>query len=771
MICAVLISRYMLANNKESKEDPESMWAKIKKSKLLLSLPFLLAFGTCFITYSYMQTTNQNKIFHLSDKRICRHPGDKIFSGYGYNSNSFKVNPSDNDYYNTQQQQPPVVVLMDTIVDPTRNLFLNYFYPTYDLENWYHFLKLVLTNFHYAKDNIWGSTSLESNRHTLLYIIFREKIGAEAVSSFGILCLAAVFGGGRFPHVLIGHSDFRQHEFIRIESSSSTTSHAPLSTSTNHLRSSNTSYDYNISSPPENEVSSDSSVTQIYIPFFTITHEVSRLEDGTFHFSTFTKPSVSPSIAKTKIDRPKETSICARHSSVYRGQLNYLPAETYDLFENVLENFLSFRAAIFDLCSINNKDESYLKFKSDSNTDNQYSEPVSESEENKVRASSTENESLVTTQTIVSKDSKDAVFKSISDSLKFPFRSRSPTETRISELEVAESTRIPVVTKSQILENLNFGGSSDDLTLSHPEAIEERAREWIQGRIVDGLKLHPCDIIVFPVVEESSVSGHSEVKSSPINTSKSDSADSASSKTDSSSADKSNHIKLNRKVLVYDRDSSRRIYNTQHAYNRLKELLTTPLTDYPSGPGYEPYSHYYNTVNEAANFLLATSGVKIRAPVVEPVNWTVELFVHSNSLPVCHLVRKVSDAHVYVTSHGFQDVLVLFQPLASLFVEIQPYSYSLVATRWWSLFQAMLRELNLPRSYLFEESVADTTTFTGQIHYYLTRTKLIDWFCNISGSAKGICRLWHRSQGMYMSEAMVNRTAEFILKHFVQLKE
>ena len=51
-------------------------------------------------------------------------------------------------------------------------------------------------------------------------------------------------------------------------------------------------------------------------------------------------------------------------------------------------------------------------------------------------------------------------------------------------------------------------------------------------------------------------------------------------------------------------------------------------------------------------------------------NWSVELVVHDESRSPCELVKKMYEATVLVSAHGFVNVLLLFQPLNSVLVEI-----------------------------------------------------------------------------------------------------
>ncbi len=85
-------------------------------------------------------------------------------------------------------------------------------------------------------------------------------------------------------------------------------------------------------------------------------------------------------------------------------------------------------------------------------------------------------------------------------------------------------------------------------------------------------------------------------------------------------------------VVVYQRNKSRKLLNVNHVLDQLKQKLGKN-------------------------------------------NWTVTEMHHSNERDGCETLRAMSRATVLITSHGFQSILLLFQPSHSLLVEVHPYQY------------------------------------------------------------------------------------------------
>jgi hypothetical protein len=87
------------------------------------------------------------------------------------------------------------------------------------------------------------------------------------------------------------------------------------------------------------------------------------------------------------------------------------------------------------------------------------------------------------------------------------------------------------------------------------------------------------------------------------------------------------------KLVIYQRDLSRKLANEAEAIAMLKEVLL-PSSD-----------------------------------------WEINVLMHSNKRTPCELAHILSNVDVLLTPHGFQSMLLLFLPRPSLLFEIFPYKY------------------------------------------------------------------------------------------------
>ena len=170
-------------------------------------------------------------------------------------------------------------------------------------------------------------------------------------------------------------------------------------------------------------------------------------------------------------------------------------------------------------------------------------------------------------------------------------------------------------------------------------------------------------------------------------------------------------------VLIYQRDASRRLVNLNSAMAGMSKLL---------GP-----------------------------------RWAMISISHSDDLSPCAVINRVRTATVLITPHGFQSVLLLFQPLSSLLVEIHPAFY--FKQEVYGFIQAGLRQnFKLARSYLAEESLPVHFATTSAAHIIRSLG-----FTTHDCLHNSICRNIARRQDVMMSETFMERTAEFIRKHFI----
>ena len=176
------------------------------------------------------------------------------------------------------------------------------------------------------------------------------------------------------------------------------------------------------------------------------------------------------------------------------------------------------------------------------------------------------------------------------------------------------------------------------------------------------------------------------------------------------------HTQERLRVLIYQRDKSRVLLNANHAVKRLGSLLGA--------------------------------------------RWVVEFVLHSNQSP-CKMIGLMSNATALITPHGFQSVLLLFQPLSSVLIEVHPSHY--LKQEVYGFIQAGLRQnFNIARSYLAEESQPVTPIAVAASHF-------MRWcgFLTHDCLHSAICRNIARRQDVLMSEQFMLRSAKFLSTHFI----
>jgi len=143
--------------------------------------------------------------------------------------------------------------------------------------------------------------------------------------------------------------------------------------------------------------------------------------------------------------------------------------------------------------------------------------------------------------------------------------------------------------------------------------------------------------------------------------------------------------------------------------------------------------------------------------------------------PPCHLIRAVKDATVLITPHGFQSILLLFQPLKSMLIEIMPFAYN--KPEIYGFIQAGMRSLpgfGEYRSYMVHES--HPTTVTSEVLHWLGLTGDTaedagrhHWFpwTQKSCTKWALCRYLVRQQDLVVDESFLRRATDFIRNHYI----
>jgi hypothetical protein len=142
-------------------------------------------------------------------------------------------------------------------------------------------------------------------------------------------------------------------------------------------------------------------------------------------------------------------------------------------------------------------------------------------------------------------------------------------------------------------------------------------------------------------------------------------------------------------------------------------------------------------------------------------SWRVQLITHDPDRDPCKLIQLVRSATVLITPHGFQSILLLFQPLDSLLTELHPSLY--FKPEVFGLVQAGIREnLGAQRSYLSAQGDL-------KIWYMWLLSSIMSWFpLRDAGYCTGnyLCRYLARLQEVKLDPRFEDRLVHFIKTAF-----
>ena len=553
----------------------------------------------------------------------------------------------------------PIAILMDTTINPNRFFIVNMLFPTYDIQNWFHFLNLITINIRHSRELVWPLSS----QYDAIYVVFREKASALAMTQFGLYVLTAILTGGRFKRVHVGY----------------------------------------IKTP---------------IPLYdetTVAHRVAHLGDFYYtHTGQLSKSSPRPEYTFETIQQPSflrwnkpQSSFDATPSSysgcfniVSRGRYQAYEGFSYELFNRSVPDFLSFRGAMYDLCDV----------------------PYFDNEEQHL--------------------------------------ARKHNICRMYHTGAVTSGFTPLAAPT--FRTSDFLNSSNAVVLDDVSAAHVRPGKEVIGSFLT--RIYHTDTLLTSPVQVSFVRPEPPTLASPPPN------DLSGLKLSYSNRDRPSSAPSLKNILIYQRDSSRRLFNSAHVAEALERLLNHPLLSvYRTSNTSTYFTSLVAHINKDIKHSNAEKEVALSD--LEKSRWNIDMYTHSNSDPICSIVRKVAASPTLLTIHGFQDTLLLLQPLTSLFIEVVPHGTATVTPRFWSPVQAMFRHLGFGRSYLYEESVGDTSTWYMKLQNAVVESSFFrTHFCQAFDLGAAICRHLARSQGVSMSDALIELTAQFLATHFVEVQ-
>eukprot|EP01041_Mallomonas_annulata_P008561 gene8561-17659_t len=186
----------------------------------------------------------------------------------------------------------------------------------------------------------------------------------------------------------------------------------------------------------------------------------------------------------------------------------------------------------------------------------------------------------------------------------------------------------------------------------------------------------------------------------------------------------------NKRLLIYQRDKTRSLLNLNHIVSQL-ELALNKGVDRGVG-GSESSSRNSSAV------------------------WSIDVITHNDLRAPCELIETMRSATVLLTPHGFQSMMLLFQPEASIFIEVHPYMYFM--PHYFGTIQSSLRQYgDIQRSYLTTESISHSWVLS-----FLNTFGIIN---NVKCAHSSVCRYIARLQDVSISENFINRVVIFIHSH------
>ena len=141
--------------------------------------------------------------------------------------------------------------------------------------------------------------------------------------------------------------------------------------------------------------------------------------------------------------------------------------------------------------------------------------------------------------------------------------------------------------------------------------------------------------------------------------------------------------------VIYQRNSNRRFVDVDYIRKYLSDILV-PITSHKNTRNrrkiqdieslHQSHHHHRHHMNDSRRGDNDTHSIVTENRSKSSLKWEVELVYHDEkSRSPCQLLEIVSSARVFMSTHGFQSLLLLFQPTESLFVELFPHNYYIPA--------------------------------------------------------------------------------------------
>lgn len=203
-----------------------------------------------------------------------------------------------------------------------------------------------------------------------------------------------------------------------------------------------------------------------------------------------------------------------------------------------------------------------------------------------------------------------------------------------------------------------------------------------------------------------------------------------------------NHINENEKklkILIYQRNLKRKIKDVY----QIGKSISEELKNYDSS-----YQLHHSMSNNKSNIFITSQ-------------WDVKILEHHDQHPPCLLIHDISSTTALLTNHGFQSILLLYQPMNSIFAEI--HTFLMFIPEFYGELQLSLRrryEQQYTRSFLVEESKSDSMILNLLL------------FLGIQTSESCVnykyCRSISKMQDVKISKDFIRRFVLYLKTHFIR---
>ena len=142
----------------------------------------------------------------------------------------------------------------------------------------------------------------------------------------------------------------------------------------------------------------------------------------------------------------------------------------------------------------------------------------------------------------------------------------------------------------------------------------------------------------------------------------------------------------------------------------------------------------------------------------QTTGWEVNVVHHNETTAPCRLIQTISTATIMLTVHGFQTILMLYQPFTSMLAEV--HTHMLYIPHFYGELQVSLRQkFGLARSYFSEESAS-----TRMLPSFLSKIGIED---GNSCKNRKYCRQLSKKQSVVVSNVFLNRIENFVKRYYM----